>query len=248
MNALQVLVGIATLSVYAVQSPPENADHSRQKRYLIFPRGNPTRHQLVAGFGIPVDIVLESVTVGYVFKAVYFLPWNSSHWVPQFLRRDEDDLFQLPEEQQQLQAPQRRNFVQLNPDPYWNQADVNDEQSDGDNWVYRARWTIYRTLEAIADHKGFNGRHCLLRTICESAEAKFGQSSGILGELLHILFTPSTSDDPTDETDTLHEEYKKAERLPHNTSPRFSHSVCSDMFTECPISWLNLFTGIVGVG
>ncbi|XP_053691003.1 uncharacterized protein LOC128739534 [Sabethes cyaneus] len=244
MNVLRVTVAVTILAMFVSTDQTDKVDHRRQKRYLIFPRGNPTRHQLVAGFGIPVDIVLESITIGYVFKAVYFLPWNSSHWVPQFLRRDEDDLFELPQQEAELlqqQTPQRRNFVERN--PYQN------EQSDEEhNWINRARWAVYRTLEAIADHKGFNGRQCLLRSICESAEAKFTHSSGILGELLHILLTPSTSDENAEEADTPAEEYKNAERLPQRTSPRLSKSVCSDMFKECPISWLNLFSGVIGVG
>uniref|UniRef100_A0A2M4D0B3 Putative secreted protein n=1 Tax=Anopheles darlingi TaxID=43151 RepID=A0A2M4D0B3_ANODA len=69
----------------------EGSTLSRQKRFLIFPRANPGRLQLIGGFGIPVDIQLESITVGYVIKTVYYLPWNSSHLIPPFLDRHEAD-------------------------------------------------------------------------------------------------------------------------------------------------------------
>lgn len=36
--------------------------------------------QLIAGVGLPVDLEVESLTVGYVFKAEYFLPVNASQW------------------------------------------------------------------------------------------------------------------------------------------------------------------------
>ncbi|XP_058817543.1 uncharacterized protein LOC131680848 [Topomyia yanbarensis] len=213
----------------------DNVPRPRQKRALLFPRGNPTRHQLVAGFGIPVDIVLESINVGYVFKAVYFLPWNSSHWIPQFLRRDEELLFQPTLEE----AQQQRNFVEIR-----NGNDAGEElHQKPDNWVDRARWVIYQALEAIADHKGFSGRSCLLRTICEAAEAKFTHSSGILGELLHILFTPSTTNEPIEDNE-LHNEYRNAETLAQQTSPRYGRSICSDMYRECPLSLLDMFTGV----
>ncbi|XP_058838185.1 uncharacterized protein LOC131693927 [Topomyia yanbarensis] len=43
------------------------------KPNLIFPPTSPTRHQLIAGIGIPVQSHV-SVTVGWVLKAQYFLP------------------------------------------------------------------------------------------------------------------------------------------------------------------------------
>ncbi|XP_001661761.2 uncharacterized protein LOC5575033 [Aedes aegypti] len=213
----------------------QDATQQRQKRALIFPRGNPTRHQLVAGFGIPVDIVLESVTAGYVFKAVYFLPWNSSHWIPQFLRRDEDLLFEPPEQ------VQSRNFVDMEPGEQYRSEDGNGVDDAG--WAGRTRWEIYRMLETMADQKGYNGRSCLLRTICEAAEVKFSHSSGIIGELLHILLTPSTTQEAT--THHHDEEYRRAELVASRSSPRtrLGGSVCSDMYAECPFSLLDLFSG-----
>ncbi|XP_055605719.1 uncharacterized protein LOC129753897 [Uranotaenia lowii] len=225
---------------------------SRQKRFLIFPRGNPTRHQLVAGFGIPVDLVLESITVGYVFKAVYFLPYNETHLIPPFLNRDEANL-----EPPAIQLGQWRNFVERPPAP---EEEVGQQSEDeGENESARAsstdgsRWSFYKMLEAIGDQKGYNGRSCLLRTICEAAEARFSHSNGILGELLHILFTPSTSADhrgrfkrdDTTEEDPLHREYRRAELLAHQHSGRSPDtSICSDMFADCPFSLLGLFSEV----
>lgn len=37
--------------------------------------------QIIAGIGIPVDLELESVTIGYVFKCEYFLPENASNYL-----------------------------------------------------------------------------------------------------------------------------------------------------------------------
>lgn len=51
------------------------------------------------------------------------------------------------------------------------------------------RWTIYKTLEGIAENKGFSGRACVLRAICESAQASFSYHSGIIAELMHIILT-----------------------------------------------------------
>lgn len=37
--------------------------------------------QIISGIGIPVDLELESVTIGYVFKAEFFLPVNASNYL-----------------------------------------------------------------------------------------------------------------------------------------------------------------------
>ncbi|XP_055633949.1 uncharacterized protein LOC129774255 [Toxorhynchites rutilus septentrionalis] len=236
MNLLTFIL-FALLATFASAESHQNhtgSDHSRQKRFLLFPRAAPARHQLVAGFGIPVDVTLESITVGYVFKAVYLLPWNSSHWVPQFLRRDEDLLFQQQQQQQ-------RNFVELsNNQQYDTTYENNTREAD------RSRWTVYKMLEAIVNQKGYDGRNCLLRTICEAAEAKFSHTSGILGELLHILFTPSTTNEVVEDLD--HEKYRQAEKLVIQHSPRFGRSICSDVFAECPFSFLDVFTGVTNLG
>jgi hypothetical protein len=65
----------------------------RDRRFIVFPPTSPTRHQvsgiwrdfcnllvnlalfqLISGIGIPVSSDTESVTLGWVIKAQYFLP------------------------------------------------------------------------------------------------------------------------------------------------------------------------------
>lgn len=40
---------------------------------------------------------------------------------------------------------------------------------------------------------GYNGHDCLLRAICEAAEIPLGLHNGVLGDIIHVLFTPSSS-------------------------------------------------------
>lgn len=37
------------------------------------PPTSPTRHQLISGIGVPLQLENEAITLGYVFKAFYFL-------------------------------------------------------------------------------------------------------------------------------------------------------------------------------
>lgn len=66
----------------------------RSKRFLTFPRTSPTRLQLIMGIGIPVQLKIESVTIGWVNKVEFFLPENASNYLG-FLR-DPFDLTTRP--------------------------------------------------------------------------------------------------------------------------------------------------------
>ncbi|KYN08162.1 hypothetical protein ALC62_00847 [Cyphomyrmex costatus] len=65
------------------------------------------------------------------------------------------------------------------------------------------RTTIYRVLESKFERQvrkqiiarydsGYSGRECLLRAICESSEFPL-QHNGLIGDIMHVIFTPSTS-------------------------------------------------------
>ncbi|CAH2049133.1 unnamed protein product, partial [Iphiclides podalirius] len=99
------------------------------------------------------------------------------------------------------------------------------------------RWDFYKILEHMAERYGYTGRPCLLRTICEAAEVPFTHENGLLGEIGHILFTPSTTNDPlSHHTDN---EYHAAERL-----GREAEGYCERHFPECEGSVLDTFSEI----
>ncbi|XP_062557609.1 uncharacterized protein LOC134222474 [Armigeres subalbatus] len=83
-----------------------------------------------------------------------------------------------------------------------------------------SRPQLYRLLEQIIDSWGRNGRTCLLRTICESAETPLSHN-GMFGEILDVIFTPSDSD-------AIDNEYFMARKYGlHGVS-------CSGVYKECP--------------
>ncbi|KPJ14431.1 hypothetical protein RR48_13502 [Papilio machaon] len=99
------------------------------------------------------------------------------------------------------------------------------------------RWDFYKIIEHMAERYGYSGRPCLLRTICEAAEVPFTHENGLLGEIGHIIFTPSTTKDPVSHhTDN---EYHAAERL-----GREAEQDCESLFPECESSVLETFTEI----
>ncbi|XP_029158871.1 uncharacterized protein LOC114931097 [Nylanderia fulva] len=54
------------------------------------------------------------------------------------------------------------------------------------------RATIYRVLESKFESSGNPGRECLLRAICETSEYPL-RHNGMIGDIMHVIFTPSAS-------------------------------------------------------
>ncbi|KRG00423.1 uncharacterized protein Dwil_GK28217, partial [Drosophila willistoni] len=121
----------------------------------------------IGGMGIPVDgLHFESVTSGYVLKAEYFLPTNSTEITLVYLKP--------------MTVSAR-------------EKETNGNEQFDYGAIYR--WIIYRGIEMILDNLGLPGRSCLLRVICEYAAVLLSHESGLLGEILHIILTPSSSND-----------------------------------------------------
>lgn len=159
--------------------------------------------------------------MGYVFKAEYFLPVNTS------------DIFNIIADPfSPTPLPSNRRRREINDEPVVQQqsvyekseqynvdAQVVDEGQAPDdvtpfskqkNWydedepdaytlediklktphnLEQSRFTLYKGIEKLAEVSGLPGRPCLLRSICETSEAPFSYSNGILGELAHLIMT-----------------------------------------------------------
>lgn len=134
-----------------------------------------------------------SMTLGYVLKCNYNLPYNTTDFTQPYIRY---------------------------------QRDI---KNDG-----MSRWELYRIFELALNSLG-SGKACLLRAVCEIAENSFDQRHGLFGELLHIFFNPST----TQESYKFYEdrEYHAAELI-----GRLSIGECKSIFHECTQNPLDYFT------
>lgn len=94
------------------------------------------------------------------------------------------------------------------------------------------RTIAYKILERKIQTHGYPGRECLLRTICELSASTL-EHNGVLGELLHVIFSPSTSED-----EKLPQEYNQAE-IDGKT-----HGICKKYNSLCEISFMDLVTWI----
>ncbi|XP_014604963.1 PREDICTED: uncharacterized protein LOC106787265 [Polistes canadensis] len=84
------------------------------------------------------------------------------------------------------------------------------------------RSTVYSMLESKFKSIGYPARQCLLRSICETTKLAWKLNAGVLGDILRILFTPSSSRLEVD----LHGEYVDAEKVD-------SSRECSEIYSTC---------------
>ncbi|GBP60371.1 hypothetical protein EVAR_91407_1 [Eumeta japonica] len=79
---------------------------------------------------------------------------------------------------------------------------------------------------------GMRGRDCLLRNICEAAETPL-HDNGVVGHVLHVVFTPSASRE-----EGLDDAYYEAEAAG-------ARAGCDRYFERCPYSLFDIITRIV---
>ncbi|GFG28154.1 hypothetical protein Cfor_08248 [Coptotermes formosanus] len=90
------------------------------------------------------------------------------------------------------------------------------------------RRNAYEIVERRFASYGLKGRQCLLRTICETAESPL-RHNGLVGDILHIIFTPSSSAD-----ENLHPAYRTAEKRGRRGQN------CRSFYPKCPLGLLDM--------
>ncbi|KAH8370802.1 hypothetical protein KR093_005033 [Drosophila rubida] len=198
---------------------------------LIYPRTHPARFKFIAGFGIPVDdLDIESITTGYVFKAQYYLPNRAKQ-----IRTK--NLIDINDRALKDNATIFQRMLLKSDDELGVASRVLDATTQP--WS-GYRWAVYQSFESLAHRMQLNGRQCVLKSICESSAAPFDERNGLLGELLHILLTPSSSKDALSEhTDNA---YLQAEQFGH------AGASCDAVYPKCAKSLLEHFTDVHHLG
>ncbi|XP_063540042.1 uncharacterized protein LOC134749067 [Cydia strobilella] len=119
-------------------------------------------------------------------------------------------------------------FEPLLGDVAWGRSE-DKRSADGTSELF-TRKLLYTSIEAMLEKNRLPGRVCLLRTICEAATSQLTHN-GVLGDLLHLALTPSTSMEETDVEDCFYEaEYRG---ILHD---------CTKYLRHCPISPFDLIS------
>ncbi|CAO1423342.1 unnamed protein product [Diamesa hyperborea] len=145
-----------------------------------------------------------------------------------------------------LSLPNRNVFVSYNFEANYNMPNIPSDSFPGPikrlpglvesqnlDYMLLSRKSTYRVLENRMDANGLNGKKCLLLAICESAQIPLLEHNGILGHILHIILTPSSS-----MNESLPLEYNKAEELG-------TQHKCRKYEKHCAYSMLKLITTLI---
>ncbi|XP_039449120.1 uncharacterized protein LOC120428210 [Culex pipiens pallens] len=146
---------------------------------------------------------------------------------------EEDDEFEDGDDNYWLDDEEVERFQEA--DQRFPPNEMDAKAAEGYN-AGQSRWITYKTLEKVGERYGAGGRPCVLRSICEAAAAEFTHSGGVFAELMHIIFTPSTTTESLSEHND--NEYYRAEQLGREGAP------CEQVFHECKQSILDVFTSV----
>ncbi|XP_017061499.1 uncharacterized protein LOC108101598 [Drosophila ficusphila] len=94
-----------------------------------------------------------------------------------------------------------------------------------------SRTNFYIMLKDKLERTGYPSESCLLRLICETNASTLGQVNGLLGSIVHIIFSPSSSSD-----ENLDKVYYQAEWDGHR------HGDCSSYARHCEENVLDLIS------
>ncbi|XP_062710763.1 uncharacterized protein LOC115260799 [Aedes albopictus] len=199
----------------------EAADHhQRSKRSLMFPYN--AAQGIIVAIALPLGIPDRNIFLSYNFEGNYNNPIQSNIFTEGFFNFIIGDLG-IP-----LQSPAIFINRALNGDSEVVETPTTTEQIEGETapptqsdrhpedllnaFANRSpnftRKKAYRAIERHLKRTGLDGKKCLLRAICEAAETPLLEHNGIIGDVMHILLSPSSSAD-----EGLPPEFYKAEEL-----------------------------------
>ncbi|XP_037941703.1 uncharacterized protein LOC119674627 [Teleopsis dalmanni] len=205
---------------------------------LWFPTNS--AYGIFAAIAVPLDLPHRNIFVSYNFEANYNLPytWN---FPPYALEAAEEDLFDV----RSLNDDKCTNCTIAESDPEDSEVETTTllnsiEETTLNETKYEkktrkrksllTRTDFYHILKDKFQRSGYNGEACLLRLICETNSSQLGHINGVLGSVMHIIFTPTTS-----MKENLPKSYYQAE-------VDGVHEQCQDYERKCKENLLDLIS------
>ncbi|KAJ8956344.1 hypothetical protein NQ318_015082 [Aromia moschata] len=115
---------------------------------------------------------------------------------------------------------------------------------DGNSFLDISRKKFYKYVITYLDSFGLDGEQCLLRSICEIAETPMHikEEDTLLEKVVHYIFTPSLEMSMSNHNLTHKPHLKFAEKLLLAEKVGFSRGHCSEEYSDCIVSIVDLFS------
>ncbi|KAH8254249.1 hypothetical protein KR032_009086 [Drosophila birchii] len=195
-------------------------------------------HGIFAAIAVPLELPHRNVFVSYNFEANYNLPTNWEKWTifqngpieSEEVVVDDTETDAEAESSRKLSADCQNCTSEENEPGEESQDEVEATELPTKERKARSlltRTNIYRIFIDKLKRSGFQGESCLLRLICESNAAQLDEFNGVLGSLMHVLFSPSTS-----ESEDLPLRYYQAEHDGYNDHCHYYEPGCGESLLE----------------
>ncbi|XP_055539409.1 uncharacterized protein LOC129726572 [Wyeomyia smithii] len=199
-----IVITVQTIIAIEAQVPPSDEAHSRGKRTIVFPYN--AAQGMIWAIAVPLGVPDRNIFLSYNFEGNYNNPTTSNVFTEGYYNY-------IRGIAPQLLTPNIFITRSLQGD-----AKTENQKTATSERALRAvseaprkfitRKNIYHAIEEHLIKNGFNGKKCILRAICDAAELPMAENNGLVGDLVHILLSPSTSED-----EHLPAEFYKAELL-----------------------------------
>ncbi|XP_016979708.1 uncharacterized protein LOC108045048 [Drosophila rhopaloa] len=195
-------------------------------------------HGIFAAIAVPLELPHRNVFVSYNFEANYNLPTNWEKWTI-FQNGPIESEEVVQDTDTDTEAESARKLVDECQNCTMEENEVGGEEQEEVEESTKVthkerkvrslltRSNIYRIFIDKLKRSGFQGESCLLRLICETSAAQLDEFNGVLGSLMHVLFSPSTS-----ESEDLPLKYYQAEHDGWNNHCHFYEPGCGESILE----------------
>ncbi|KAH8370132.1 hypothetical protein KR093_002247 [Drosophila rubida] len=156
--------------------------------------GNVNCLQIFMAISVPISLPHRNVFVSYNYEFNYYQPEHVYKFPPILMGNDFADGY-LTYPTKDVSGRECHNCTVST-----NSTAVKLETTEQTNRTRRelslmTRKTFYGMLQDKLERSGYPPEACLLRLICETNESTLGEINGLLGNVVHIIFTPSSSRD-----------------------------------------------------
>ncbi|XP_017061297.1 uncharacterized protein LOC108101463 [Drosophila ficusphila] len=195
-------------------------------------------HGIFAAIAVPLELPHRNVFVSYNFEANYNLPANWEKWTI-FQNGPIESEEVVEDTDTETDAESSRKLATGCQNCTVEEIEAGREEQEEVEETTEiptkgrqirsllTRSNIYHIFIDKFKRSGFQGEACLLRLICETSAAQLDEFNGVLGSLVHVLFSPSTS-----ESEDLPLRYYQAEHDGWNDHCHFYEPGCGESILD----------------
>ncbi|KRF97953.1 uncharacterized protein Dwil_GK26910 [Drosophila willistoni] len=187
-----------------------------------------SEYGIFMAISVPLILPHRNVFLSYNYEFNYYQPEHVYKYPPILMGDYEDSYLTYPTSGRESSHPNQSKKLKKKTTTTTTTKEPTREKR---SLSLMTRSVFYIMIKDKLDRSGYPAEACLLRMICETNASTLGEVNGFLGNLVHIIFTPSTSKD-----EHLSQDYYQAEWMGHHGQD------CSSYKEQCRENVLDLIS------